>query len=66
MCLWPTGQAQTLETVNQVIKQEFSDYSYGRDYVMLGFRPGGQGGLRAPGSARGGAFRGLKGGRGGG
>ena len=43
MCLWPTGQAQTLKTVSQVLEQEFSDYSYGRDYVMLGFRPGGQG-----------------------
>ena len=43
MCLWPTGQAQTLKTVSQVLEQEFADYSYGRDYVMLGFRPGGQG-----------------------
>ena len=43
MCLWPTGQAQTLKTVDQVLEREFSDYSYGRDYVMLGFKPGGQG-----------------------
>ena len=43
MCLWATGQAQTLKTVDHVLEQEFSDYSYGRDYVMLGFRPGGQG-----------------------
>ena len=43
MCLWPTGQAQTLKTVNEVLEREFSDYRYGRDYVMLGFKPGGQG-----------------------
>lgn len=43
MCLWPTGQSQTLKTVNEVLEQEFSHYRYGRDYVMLGFKPGGQG-----------------------
>ena len=43
MCLWPTGQAQTLKTVDQVIEREFPDYRYGQDYVMLGFKPGGQG-----------------------
>ncbi|MCH2694282.1 MAG: hypothetical protein MK025_06145 [Acidobacteriia bacterium] len=43
MALWPMGQAETLDTVNRVIKQEFPQYIYGKDYVMLGYKPGGPG-----------------------
>ncbi len=43
MALWPMGQAQTLQTVNQVLQPEFPDYRYGQDYVMLGYKPGNQG-----------------------
>ena len=43
MALWPMGQAETMDTVSRVINQEFPNYTYGQDYVMLGFKPGGQG-----------------------
>lgn len=43
MALWPMGQSEVRDVVNQVIKTEFPEMVYGEDYVMLGYKPGGQG-----------------------
>ncbi|MFQ6605219.1 MAG: hypothetical protein ACE5D8_06660 [Fidelibacterota bacterium] len=38
-CLWPDGQFMALEALHQVAENEFH-LEYGKDYVLLGFRPG--------------------------
>ena len=38
-CLWPDGQFLAEEALNQVAVEEYG-LSYGKDYVLLGFRPG--------------------------
>jgi amino acid transporter len=43
MTLWATGQALMTETVEQVLKPEFPNAVYGKDYVTLGFKAGGSG-----------------------
>lgn len=43
MALWPMGQQEVEDVVNEVLVKEFPDYVYGEDYVMLGFKPGNQG-----------------------
>ncbi len=55
MALWPMGQSEVLDVVNEVLKPEFSEYKYGRDYIMLGYKPGNQGVIQVIVSA----FRGL-------
>ena len=37
------GQSEVVDVVNQVLKPEFPEYEYGKDYLMLGFKPGNQG-----------------------
>jgi len=43
MALWPTGQAQALRVIENVIEDEFPDKVYGVDYVHLGYKAGGYG-----------------------
>jgi len=43
MALWPTGQAQALRVIDQVLREEFPDKIYGVDYVHLGYKAGGYG-----------------------
>lgn len=43
MALWPLGQQMIDDTIDSVIKADFPDYQYGRDYVNLGFKPGNEG-----------------------
>jgi preprotein translocase subunit YajC len=38
-CLWPDGQFMAEEAIEEVAEQEFN-LTYGKDYVLLGFRPG--------------------------
>ena len=38
-CLWPDGQFLAEEALDQVAGEEYG-LSYGKDYVLLGFRPG--------------------------
>ena len=40
-CLWPDGQFMAQDALNQVAVGEF-DKKYGKDYVLLGYRPGGE------------------------
>ncbi|MBL7014498.1 MAG: hypothetical protein ISR83_08760 [Candidatus Marinimicrobia bacterium] len=41
-CLWPDGQFMAEDLIEKVIEVEFPNKSYGEDYVLLGFRPGGE------------------------
>ena len=38
-CLWPDGQFMAEEAIEEISEQEFN-LTYGKDYVLLGFRPG--------------------------
>ena len=38
-CLWPDGQFMAEEAIEEIAEQEFN-LIYGKDYVLLGFRPG--------------------------
>jgi len=38
-CLWPDGQFMAEEAIEDIAEQEFN-LTYGKDYVLLGFRPG--------------------------
>ena len=40
-CLWPDGQFMAQDALTQVAENEFSK-EYGKDYVLLGYRPGGE------------------------
>lgn len=40
--LWPQGPPM-IEKATKMLKDEFPDYEYGKDYVNLGFRPGNEG-----------------------
>lgn len=42
MTLWPQGPPMVDQNI-EILNREFPDYEYGRDYVNLGFRPGGEG-----------------------
>jgi hypothetical protein len=43
MSLWPVGPQMIDDTVELVIKPEFPDMEYGRDYVNLGYKSGYEG-----------------------
>lgn len=45
LTLWPQGTPMIQDNV-EILKQEYPDYKYGRDYVNLGFRPGQEGVIR--------------------
>src|SRR5262249_44313212 len=45
MTLWPQGSPMIQESVN-VLKREFPEYEYGRDYVVLGYLSGEEGVIR--------------------
>ena len=38
-CLWPDGQFMAEEAIEDIAEKEFN-LTYGKDYVLLGFRPG--------------------------
>ena len=38
-CLWPDGPFMAEEAIEEIAEQEFN-LTYGKDYVLLGFRPG--------------------------
>ena len=40
-CLWPDGQFMAQDALTQVAEGEFGK-KYGQDYVLLGYRPGGE------------------------
>jgi hypothetical protein len=43
MALWPVGPQMIEESITKVIKADFPDYEYGRDYVNLGYKSGNEG-----------------------
>lgn len=43
IALWPVGPQMIDDAVNKVIKSDFPEMEYGRDYVNLGFKPGNEG-----------------------
>jgi len=43
MALWPVGPQMIDDSINNVIKKEFPEMVYGKDYVNLGFKSGGEG-----------------------
>jgi hypothetical protein len=42
MALWPLGAQMIDDTIGRVLKQDFPELQYGRDYVNLGFKSGGE------------------------
>lgn len=43
VCLWPMGQAMTTNTIEAVLKKDFPEYVYGKDYVEFGYKSGYEG-----------------------
>ena len=43
LALWPVGPQMIDNTIDNIIKQDYKDLKYGRDYVNLGFKSGGEG-----------------------
>ncbi len=43
IALWPVGPQMIDEAINRVIKPDFPDMVYGKDYVNLGFKSGNEG-----------------------
>ena len=43
MCLWPLGEQMIDDRLRDVIRADFPDLQYGRDYVNLGFKNGNEG-----------------------
>ena len=43
MALWPLGAQMADNTIDKVIKEDYPQMVYGRDYVNLGFKSGGEG-----------------------
>jgi hypothetical protein len=46
MALWPVGAQMADATIDKVIKADFPQMVYGRDYVNLGFKSGNEGVIR--------------------
>lgn len=42
MTLWPTGP-QFIDRLERILREEFPEYQYGRDFVDLGFKTGNEG-----------------------
>ena len=42
IALWPLGAQMIDDTINRVLKPDFPDMVYGRDYVNLGYKSGGE------------------------
>jgi hypothetical protein len=40
MALWPVGSQMVDRTIDRVIKEDYPEFVYGRDYVNLGFKSG--------------------------
>lgn len=43
IALWPVGPQMIDDAIGKVIKADFPDLEYGKDYVNLGFKPGNEG-----------------------
>jgi hypothetical protein len=43
IALWPVGQNMIDDTISNILNPEFPEYSYGTDYVNLGFKSGAEG-----------------------
>jgi hypothetical protein len=43
MALWPIGPQMIDNTINRVLRPDFPELTYGRDYVNLGYKSGGEG-----------------------
>ena len=43
LCLWPIGEQMIAERIDGVIRADYPDLRYGRDYVNLGFKSGNEG-----------------------
>ncbi len=43
LALWPVGPQMIEDSINRVIKSDFSNLEYGQDYVNLGYKPGNEG-----------------------
>ena len=43
MALWPVGPQMVDDAVNKVIKPDFPEMEYGRDYCNIGYKPGYEG-----------------------
>ena len=43
IALWPVGPQMIDDSINKVIKTDFPEMVYGKDYVNLGFKPGNEG-----------------------
>jgi hypothetical protein len=46
LSLWPIGPQMIDDTIDRVIRTDFPDLQYGRDYVNLGFKSGNEGVIR--------------------
>jgi len=46
MALWPVGPQMVDNAIENVIKKDFPHLVYGEDYVNLGFKSGGEGGIK--------------------
>jgi hypothetical protein len=46
MALWPLGSQMADGTIDKVIKADYPNMVYGKDYVNLGFKSGGEGVIR--------------------
>lgn len=43
IALWPIGPQMIDDSINKVIRPDFPELEYGKDYVNLGFKPGNEG-----------------------
>jgi hypothetical protein len=43
LALWPVGPQMIDDVVNKVIRADFPELEYGKDYVNLGYKPGNEG-----------------------
>lgn len=51
LCLWPAGPPMIQQTIDSVLRRDFPEYEYGKDYINLGFKPGNEGVIKVVGSS---------------
>lgn len=47
MTIWATGPPQVVSAIDKVVKADFADREYGKDYIYLGYKAGDQGAINA-------------------
>jgi hypothetical protein len=47
MTIWETGPPQVTRAIDNVVKRDFAERVYGKDYIYLGFKAGQQGAINA-------------------